>query len=83
MKIFGSNAQWLDESILPPLISAAEQLAVDEAMLNEAEKGLLQNSVVRTWQAATPVVVLHREEVMVADHFAPDPRIELNDYRHR
>lgn len=58
MKIFGSNAQWLDESILPPLISAAEQLAVDEAMLNEAEKGLLQNSVVRTWQAATPVVVL-------------------------
>ena len=57
-KITGRDAQWLDESAFPPLITAAEQLAVDEAILDEAESGLLKNPVVRTWQAAAPVVVL-------------------------
>ena len=57
-KINGSNAHWLDESILPPLITAAEQLAVDEALLNQAEIGDLTNPVVRTWQATAPAVVL-------------------------
>ena len=57
-KITGCDAQWLDESALPPLITAAEQLAIDEAILDEAESGLLKNQVVRTWQAAAPVVVL-------------------------
>ena len=57
-KINGSNAQWLDESSLPPLITAAEQLAVDEAFLNEAELGYLKNPVVRTWQATAPAVIL-------------------------
>jgi len=57
-KITGCDAQWLDESAFPTLITAAEQLAVDEAILDEAESGLLKNPVVRTWQAAAPVVVL-------------------------
>ena len=57
-KITGCDAQWLDESAFPPLITAAEQLAVDEAILDEAESGLLKNPLVRTWQAAAPVVVL-------------------------
>ena len=57
-KIIGCDAQWLDESAFPPLITAAEQLAVDEAILDEAESGLLKTPVVRTWQAAAPVVVL-------------------------
>ena len=57
-KTTGRDAQWLDESALPPLITAAEQLAIDEAILDEAESGLLKNQVVRTWQAAAPVVVL-------------------------
>ena len=43
---------------LPPLITAAEQLAVDEAFLNEAESGYLKNPVVRTWQATAPAVIL-------------------------
>ena len=57
-KITGCDAQWLDESTLPPLLTAAEQLAVDEAILDEAESGQLKNTVVRTWQAAAPAVVL-------------------------
>ena len=57
-KITGCDAQWLDESALPPLLTAAEQLAVDEAILDEAESGQLKNTVVRTWQAAAPAVVL-------------------------
>ena len=57
-KINGSNAQWLDESTLPPLITAAEQLAVDEALLNEAEFGNLTTPIVRTWQATVPAVIL-------------------------
>ena len=57
-KTTGRGAQWLDESALPPLITAAEQLAIDEAILDEAESGLIKNQVVRTWQTAAPVVVL-------------------------
>ena len=57
-KITGRDAQWLDESALPPLLTAAEQLAVDEAILDQAESGQLENTVVRTWQAAAPAVVL-------------------------
>ena len=57
-KITGCDAQWLDESALPPLLTAAEQLAVDEAILDEAESGQLKNTVVRTWQATAPAVVL-------------------------
>ena len=57
-KTTGRDAQWLDETALPQLITAAEQLAIDEAILDEAESGLLKNQVVRTWQAAAHVVVL-------------------------
>ena len=57
-KITGRDTQWLDESVLPPLLTAAEQLAVDEAILDQAESGQLENTVVRTWQAAAPAVVL-------------------------
>ena len=57
-KIIGRDAQWLDESALPPLLTTAEQLAVDEAILDQAESGQLENTVVRTWQAAAPAVVL-------------------------
>ena len=45
-KTTGRDAQWLDESALPPLITAAEQLAIDEAILDEAESGLDRKSVV-------------------------------------
>ncbi len=36
----------------------AEQLALDEALLEEAHEGLRTGVVVRTWMAATPTVVL-------------------------
>jgi len=57
-KITGRDAQWLDESALPPQLTAAEQLAIDEAILDQAESGQLENTVVRTWQAAAHAVVL-------------------------
>jgi len=50
-------ASWLAESALTPL-SIAEQLALDEALLDEAEAGRLAAPVVRTWQADRPAVVV-------------------------
>jgi lipoate-protein ligase A len=48
---------WLDESLVTSL-SIAEQLALDEALLDEAEAGRLAAPVVRTWQADRPAVVV-------------------------
>ena len=42
---------------MPPL-STVRQLALDEALLDEAEAGRLAGPVVRTWQADRPTVVV-------------------------
>ena len=47
-------ATWLDVE----LPSVAENLALDEALLDEAHESPAASMVVRTWMAAEPVVVL-------------------------
>lgn len=49
-----SPACWLDAEPA----TAAENLALDEALLDEAHEGRLAGAVVRTWMAAEPTVVL-------------------------
>ena len=51
-------ARWLDQSILGGPISVAEQLAIDEALLDAANEGQLNFPIVRTWQADRPTVVV-------------------------
>ena len=51
-------ARWLDQSILGGPKSVAEQLAIDEALLDAANEGQLNFPVVRTWQADRPTVVV-------------------------
>jgi lipoate-protein ligase A len=53
-----SAAGWLDETTLPQRLSPAAQLALDEALLNEAEAGRLTTPIVRTWQANELTVVV-------------------------
>ena len=48
------NAVWLDVDLPSP----AAQLALDEALLEEAHEGAFSDMVVRVWMAAEPVVVL-------------------------
>ena len=50
----GEPAEWLAAD----LESVEENLALDEALLEEAHEGLLTTSVVRTWMAKAPVVVV-------------------------
>jgi lipoate---protein ligase len=50
----GEPAEWLAAD----LESVEENLALDEALLEEAHEGLLTTSVVRTWMAKVPVVVV-------------------------
>ena len=49
---------WLDQSTLGGPKSVAEQLAIDEALLDAANEGQLRVPVVRTWQADRPAVVV-------------------------
>jgi lipoate-protein ligase A len=54
------------------LSNAAENLALEEALLDEAERGIGSGSVLRLWEPATPSVVIGRssrvnEEVRVAE----------------
>lgn len=49
-----AGAAWLDVK----LDSVEEQLALDEALLEEAHEGLATATVVRTWMAREPVVVV-------------------------
>lgn len=51
-------AGWLAESAFVPPLSTIGQLALDEALLDEAEAGRLTAPVVRTWQADRPTVVV-------------------------
>lgn len=48
------QAEWLDAR----LDTVAEQLALDEALLEEAHEGIATAAVVRTWMASAPVVVV-------------------------
>ena len=50
----GAGAVWLDVK----LDSVEEQLALDEALLEEAHEGEASAAVVRTWMASEPVVVV-------------------------
>lgn len=54
----GAAAGWLDQSALGGTRSVAEQLAIDEALLDAANEGQLTAPVVRTWQADQPAVVV-------------------------
>jgi len=54
----GPPPGWLAESVVGARRSAAEQLAVDEALLNAVECGELAGPLVRTWQATSPTVVV-------------------------
>ncbi|MFM8415360.1 MAG: biotin/lipoate A/B protein ligase family protein [Planctomycetota bacterium] len=47
-------ATWLEAEVA----TVAEQLALDEALLEEAHAGRLAEPVVRTWMAASPAVVV-------------------------
>ena len=47
-------ATWLEAAVA----TVAEQLALDEALLEEAHAGRLAEPVVRTWMAASPAVVV-------------------------
>lgn len=51
-------AGWLADAVVGPRQTAADQLAIDEALLNAAEAGLASGPVVRTWQAEQPTVVV-------------------------
>ncbi|MEI8227838.1 MAG: lipoate--protein ligase family protein [Planctomycetota bacterium] len=48
------QAEWLDAQ----LDTVEEQLALDEALLEEAHEGIATSAVVRTWMAREPVVVV-------------------------
>jgi lipoate-protein ligase A len=51
-------ACWLDQTVVGGPRSVAEQLAIDEALLDAANEGRLTMPVVRTWQAEQPAVVV-------------------------
>lgn len=51
-------ACWLDQTVVGGPRSVAEQLAIDEALLDAANAGGLTVPVVRTWQAEHPAVVV-------------------------
>lgn len=51
-------ACWLDQTVVGGPRSVAEQLAIDEALLDAANAGGLTVPVVRTWQAEQPAVVV-------------------------
>jgi lipoate-protein ligase A len=51
-------ACWLDQTVVGGPRSVAEQLAIDEALLDAANESRLTMPVVRTWQAEQPAVVV-------------------------
>ena len=60
-------ARWLDQSTLGGPKSVAEQLAIDEALLDAANEGQLNFPVVRTWQADRPTVVVGSSSRLVEE----------------
>jgi len=57
------GAVWLDADV----DTVEEQLALDEALLEEAHEGLTTTAVVRTWMAREPVVVVGSSSCLDAE----------------